>query len=185
MIYTGERIIPLLDGGNIQEHLDTLNLALPFCKGSVLDAACGCGWASSHIGSDTLYVGIDISQEAIDYAIKNFNRNFVQGSVLDLPFKNEIFDTCISIETFEHVKRNEVEKMIFEFYRVLKTNGVYFFSTPDGTQFPYQPKDESEYIGYHFWHYTESEIRDLLRMFRTVLIGKRDNVGSLIVIAYK
>ena len=187
MIYDGERIMPLEGKGNIEEHEDTAQYAIPYCKGRVLDAACGSGWTSSLFAHDAdEYVGMDISQETIDYCRENYPENqFIRGSILDIPASNSYFDAVVSLETFEHVDRGDCPKMITEVLRVLRDGGVYFFSTPDGEQFPYHPKTNDDKIGWHHWHYAEPELRVLLKDFKTVMIGKLNGNSSLLVVAYK
>ena len=153
-------------------------LSLEYIKPTdwVLDIASGSGWGSYLLSQNAKFVtGVDISHEAVDYARTEYqskNLHFTQGSILNIPFPDETFDVVNSIETFEHVKRHEAEKMISECYRVLKKGGLYLFSTPDHLVYPYQPKTEEEYVGFHFWHYTRNELESLLQCFPTITFTK-------------
>ena len=57
--------------------------------------------------------------------------------------------------------------LLSECHRVLRMGGIWQFSTPDHNRHPYQPKSESEFRGYHFWHYTREELQALLSPFFT------------------
>jgi len=89
----------------------------------------GCGGGRYTIGLKNLgfkkIVGLDISQDAIDFA-KKMNPypeevSFIQGSALDLPFEDETFDFVFCNGVLHHT--TDTEKGIKEIYRVLKPNG--------------------------------------------------------------
>lgn len=189
MEYTGERMIVKEGHGNVEEHLRVLEVALPYCVGkSVLDAACGDGHACESIKPIAKeYFGIDLSAEAIKYCWTHYPGVFIQMDICSIdPSFTEKFDTVISIETFEHVPELQVEKMVQEVHRVLKPDGIYFFSTPCGDALPYRPTCPEEVVGWHFRHYRASELRDLLDpYFKSILIGKINKDSSLIVVAQK
>ena len=78
-----------------------------FLKGKwILDAGCGAGrFLDVSSTSEAEVVGIDISN-AIDAAKENLqgreNVHFVQASIYELPFKEEIFDACYCIGVIQH-----------------------------------------------------------------------------------
>ena len=84
---TGERFIPLqMDGQIAAEHLNRYFFAsqiIPFKGKVVLDIASGAGYGSNLLAKKAQFVfGVDISQEAIDYASANYampNISFLQG----------------------------------------------------------------------------------------------------------
>ena len=167
MNYTGERLIPKSGLGNIEEHLRFYNKSLEFVENKeVLDIACGSGWGTILLSNKAKKViGLDISPEAVRYAKKEYSGNnfeFQVGSILDIPFNDGTFDIVNSIETFEHVERKHIEKLISECLRVLKKEGLFLFSTPEGEFFQYHPESPKEYQGWHFWHYTQKELEELL-----------------------
>lgn len=183
MQFTGERIIPKENCGNIHEHVTLYQRNLNYVENKfVLDIACGVGWGTELLAKGAKFViGVDVDAPSIEYAKKEYtgdNFRFVQGSILSIPFPDQLFDVVNSIETFEHVKRYEIETLVSECYRVLKPGGLFIFSTPDGSQFEYQPKNETEYVGYHFWHYTKDELEKLLAVFSRVNIQKYEQDSS-------
>ena len=73
--------------------------------------------------------GIDIDKPAIKHAQRNFskaNLEFRLADALDLPFEDNSFDIVICSHVYEHVP--DPEKMFSEIYRVLKNNGICYFS---------------------------------------------------------
>ena len=170
MKYTGERIVPLLQGGVDVQHLDSYKESIKHISKNdlVLDIACGSGWGTEMLSHHASQIyGLDISYEAIEYAKENYlnkpgcNFCYFQGSILDIPFVEGKFDVVNSIETFEHVKHEDIETLVRECHRVLKDGGQFIFTTPDHDIYPYHPTPD-QYRGYHFWHYTQGELLDIL-----------------------
>ena len=73
--------------------------------------------------------GVDISQEVVKLARKNFskeipvNKYFKVGDVRKLPFKDNTFDVVFSFGTIEHIRENQ--KACEEAFRVLKPGGIF------------------------------------------------------------
>ena len=98
-------------------------------KFSLLDLACGPGWALRYIdqqtkGTGELY-GVDISSNMIKTAQKNSavqkNIHFRKTNAEDLPFDNNIFDCIICTNAFHHFANPD--NVLREAYRVLKPGG--------------------------------------------------------------
>ena len=94
---------------------------------NVLDDGCGGGrytLALKALGCKKV-TGIDISPNSVDLA-KKMNPysedevSFIQGSVLELPFRNESFDFVFSNGVLHHTM--STEKGLGEIYRVMKPN---------------------------------------------------------------
>lgn len=70
-------------------------------KLSVLDIGCGWGYVV-HILKDLGFsaVGIDISNEAVDFAVKTFGQDYMCGAIEQ--FKGKM-DIVLALEVFEHV----------------------------------------------------------------------------------
>ena len=96
--------------------------------------ACGTGYGS-HIISRTgaaFVVGVDISEEAIAFAQKNYEGDQIEFHRIDLveaPNLKREFDVVISFETIEHIQ--EPKYLIETAYRMLKPNGKFVCSTPN------------------------------------------------------
>lgn len=137
MILTGERmILNRMNKDTEIEHLCRYKYAKQFVQGKrVLDAACGSGYGSKMLAeSAESVIGMDISEEAIQYAQNNYaapNVDFIVGSVEKLPFEDNFFDIIISFETIEHVNEQIQNSFLREIKRVLKDDGILIMSTPD------------------------------------------------------
>ncbi len=83
-------------------------------------------------------VGVDLDKTSVHIAREYLNRlglsgakNIVTVTVADavaLPFRSNSFDVVISINTFEHIL--EVEKALWECYRILRPGGLVFLHFP-------------------------------------------------------
>ncbi len=106
---------------------------------AVLDAGCGTGYGSEIIAAAGArrVVGLDISQEAIDYARSSSSQaasEFQVGGLHELPFEDESFDLAVCFEVIEHVE--EQSRAIAELRRVLKPSGVLAISSPNRDVYP-------------------------------------------------
>jgi len=104
----------------------------------ILSVGCGTGELEFLIGrKGNPIIGTDISSEALSIAKlhkideKLNNVQFVQSSVLDLPFPDNYFDIGYAIEVFEHIEPDELKKVINEVRRVLKPNAKFLLTTPN------------------------------------------------------
>lgn len=161
-----------------QLHLSRYDLARELFQPNwdCLDAACGSGYGAAFLAERVRsIVGIDVNQNAIDYATATYEKPNLTFQCADLqrelPFSDESFDAITSFETLEHVGKQE--EMLNEFHRVLKRNGVLVISTPD--------RNVSERIGgldnhFHVAELSKREFVELLSRFFTVdkLFGHAD-----------
>jgi ubiquinone/menaquinone biosynthesis C-methylase UbiE/uncharacterized protein YbaR (Trm112 family) len=91
----------------------------------ILDAGCGAGrFLDVAARSDCEVVGMDISN-AVDAAkanlIRHKNVHFVQASIYELPFRNNVFDGCYCIGVIQHTP--DPPKSVRSLPRVLKAGG--------------------------------------------------------------
>ncbi len=117
-------------------HLDRYRFACEYTEGKdVIDCASGTGYGANvlkMLGRANSVVGVEIDKHSVEYAKKNYGKNginFIQGSILELPFMDDAFDIFTSFETIEHID-NET-KQFSEVKRVLKDGGLYILSTPN------------------------------------------------------
>ncbi len=95
--------------------------------GKILDAGCGEGVLVEKYSRQ----GWDIT--GVD---KNYASQYVQeGSIIDLPFESNRFDTVLCLDVLEHILYPDQEKALLEIQRVLKPNGLAVFSIPNLAHF--------------------------------------------------
>jgi SAM-dependent methyltransferase len=104
---------------------------------TVLDAACGLGYGShvlAKLSPAARITGIDVSEPAIDFAMRNYAGNRVAFRCGSLPealleIPDDSMDFIVSLETLEHVP--EPGMLLTGFARVLKPGGRIFVSVPN------------------------------------------------------
>lgn len=103
-------------------------------SGSVLDAGCGTGEILIHAlrlypESDFRYVGLDFSENILRRAFGRTElkpkASFFQGSVTNLPYRDETFDRVICSGVVTYLGSGyEIARLLSECNRVLKPGGV-------------------------------------------------------------
>lgn len=116
----------------MHELVDNLCQSLTFVKhksdSNILDAGCGTGGLTKKLQKFGKVTGLDISPVALTSA-KEKKLLLVEGSVNNLPFRQQSFDLIISVSVLYHQKVNDVTA-INEFYKVLKAKGKLLLILP-------------------------------------------------------
>ncbi len=97
-----------------------------FSRGeSILHAGCGSGMVDVNLTNYFKITALDISPNALKIykSIHKDKCKTVQGSIFKLPFKKETFDGIYNLGVMEHFTEEEINKILSEFYRVLKPHG--------------------------------------------------------------
>lgn len=115
-------------------EIDVAKFCFDGYSGLMLDAGCGNGNILMHALNsfskiNINYVGLDFSREMLKKAVARVKEkskvSFFQGSITNLPFKDNAFDHVLSSGVITYLGyRDEAEKPINEFYRVLKPEGI-------------------------------------------------------------
>ena len=128
--------------------------------GTVLDAATGLGYGAEMLSDHFEHVvGIDLSEEALNYARANYKRpKFQKGNVLALPFSVNNFEAVFSIETLEHLAKKDLHVYVDELLRVTKPGGLIFISTPNKPVYSSLHTVED-----HYSELTLSELKSLIK----------------------
>ncbi len=137
MQFTGERAVEGITPERIwSDHFARYSFSSKYVKGNVvLDIACGSGYGANLLSADGAekVIGVDVSSEAIEYAISRYNSDglsFRVGDILDLTFlPDNHFDVVTCFETIEHVK--DPQRALVELARVLKPKGLLIISSPN------------------------------------------------------
>ena len=96
----------------------------------VLDVGCGDGLNAGKILTDIGdYIGVDVSETAVEAACQNgYDASLIEDAVT-LPFEDETVDAVVSMEVIEHLMfpLSAVE----EISRILRPGGVVLLTTPN------------------------------------------------------
>ena len=102
-----------------------------------LDLGCYAGLISQQLAQEMAQVmGLDIDLGALSAGqqqVESDNLEFVQATAECLPFGDACFDVVICAQVYEHAP--DPEGMMVEIWRVLKDDGVCFFSGPNKLEF--------------------------------------------------
>lgn len=189
MEFTGERcIIGKTNKGIEKEHLNRYNFALEYVNDKVvLDIACGSGYGSKILSEKAKKViGVDISEESINFAKQNFDSKkikFFVGDVTNLNFiKNNSIDIVISFETIEHLE--DYRRFLEEIKRILKKGGTAIISTPN-KKFS-SPGREKPINPYHVIEFLYEDFDKLLKeYFHNINFCGQTYMNSLKELEYK
>jgi 2-polyprenyl-3-methyl-5-hydroxy-6-metoxy-1,4-benzoquinol methylase len=169
MIYTGER--PTQDQKDqIESSRLRYHSILPFCSNkSIFDMGCGIGSGTHYLAQHTnqKVVGYDCCEEAIQEATNTFK-------LPNLYFSNTLlnyfmFEIISMIEFIEHLEHNEAIELLSTISKQ-SSYPILALTTPNGDVFPYHPANQSEYRGFHKWHFTYQELEFLKSIFEFVEI---------------
>ncbi len=116
-------------------YLYEKHILRPYSNISVVDVGCGIGWfveALIYIGR--LHVmGIDISEVAIQRSRVKQNLVCLDICSVNFPAPNPLFDLAVSIGTFEHILKENLEQAMINTF-VLSKRGVFWIDQgPDPT----------------------------------------------------
>jgi 2-polyprenyl-3-methyl-5-hydroxy-6-metoxy-1,4-benzoquinol methylase len=99
-------------------------------SGRVLEVGCGLGFLGQLLAERYEYHGIDISDEAVEFARTKLNlANVEVGDANYLLFEDTTFDSVFCFDVVEHLANPDL--FISEAYRVLKPGGLAIISTPN------------------------------------------------------
>lgn len=161
-------------------HIATYEYAENFVKNkTVLDFGCGSGYGTEMLSKNAAKVtGVDISQEAVDYAKKTFVSHNLEFKMIS-ELTDQKFDIITSFQVIEHVP-NDVE-YIKTLKKFLNPGGHLLISTPDKTHrlFSYIQKPWNIF---HLKEYTSESLENLLRkQFAKVEILKIGSDSDLVL----
>tara|TARA_B100001964_G_scaffold202962_1_gene231653 strand:+ start:6817 stop:7590 length:774 start_codon:yes stop_codon:yes gene_type:complete len=106
----------------------------------VIEVGCGTGTTSawlSKLGAKVLLFDISLNAVILAKDIlrnKNINASFLNGSMFELPLKNEQFDIVWNAGVLEHFVREDQKKALLEMKRICK---------PGGTIITFNPSEKS------------------------------------------
>ena len=114
-----------------QRLLSAYHHAKSYIEGDLLELGCGEGRGVELLAPlATSYVGIDKIKSIIEKLQTSFHDyEFQDGIFPPFPFQENQFDTIVTFQVIEHIKKDE--EFIQEIYRVLKPGGRALITTPN------------------------------------------------------
>lgn len=168
----GERQYPKVFNEAAADHQERYHLALRFIKRDdvVLDAACGVGYGSHYIATNSgcrQVVAVDVSDSALDWARRYYSSDKVVYCKADLStdFSTLLpvtqYDVITCFETLEHLKEDRI--FLRRIRELLKPDGVLLISAPNEDVIPHNknPFYKGGVNPFHFRHYTTAELAKL------------------------
>ena len=130
-----------------------------------------CSYVKNPTVLDVVF-GLDVDHGAVDYANRTYAKpklGFLEGTIVDMPFRDGLFDVVVSFETIEHVEDEAAQ--LREVFRVLKPSGLYILSTPNdwGTD---------EKAPFHVRSYTLESLRTSIEHFFRIESIYNQNSGT-------
>ena len=165
--YSGERQVGTTLDSIRKDHLQRYSFVSNIIEQNqaltLIDAACGVGYGSYLLAENsgvTEIYSYDISKDALEHALQNFNNPKINYSQLDL--ENNSFDSMpqcdlfISFETIEHLK--DADTFIAKIAKQTKSGGLFIGSTPNQEVMPFIQQN----FLFHTKHFTIEELKGLL-----------------------
>ena len=94
-------------------------------RGKTLDNGCGTGLFLPKLGEYS--VGLDLSSELLSEACSRVKQSLVQADSENLPFRNDVFDSLVSVTVIQNVPSPQM--MVAESARVTKPTGPIVISS--------------------------------------------------------
>lgn len=114
-----------------------VELCLAECTGGerILEVGFGSGVTFLNLNAKYNEIhGIDLTSRAdavqSTFQTRNIHTFLLNGNVLDLPYRHNLFDSVLLISILEHLKPDELEKAFREIWRVLKPGGQVVYGVP-------------------------------------------------------
>jgi len=115
-------------------------------SGSLLDVGCSLGIFSDFFSRDFEVTGIDIDENALEYAKKKWPKpSFILRSGEETGFDDNAFDVVICAGVYEHVQNPQ--RLLNEIRRILKPKGVCYF-TAMNRLIPIEPHYRLPFLSY-------------------------------------
>lgn len=152
-------------------HINRYRFALEILKKRkvccLLDIACGVGYGSRFLAQLSVkqIIGVDISEEALQLALRCFSHPLVKyivddGQTMEKSRQYAPYDAIISFETLEHLQ--QPKQFLDNCYKNLSTGGCLIISTPNSCV--------SSADGHIKWDYHEKEYapEEFLEMLNSI-----------------
>jgi len=126
---------------------------------SIFDIGCGYGFWLNFCNENGLYTyGIDMSEEAIDYAKNRFSLNVSVSKMEDYHF-DKSFDAYTMIDILEHLEHPNIQLM--KLFNLMKENDVLLIQVPNVVDLTF-PLNHGYGLPFHLWQFNLKSVVKLL-----------------------
>ena len=94
----------------------------------ILNVGCGTGRSSQYLSKFGHVVSIEYDKFCCEFASEKTGLEIINGSITELPFKDNTFDLVCAFDVIEHVEDDQLA--VNEMNRVTKEKGVVFITVP-------------------------------------------------------
>ncbi len=158
------------------------NLQAYLLSGSrILDAGSGNGRYLGELARRYSAIGIDVSLTALTGSRTQLARGdrfaeHLGASILDLPFKAQVFDGILCYGVLQHLFKEERESAVKEFSHVLK-EGAFIFFEAFGSEdmrcggknsIPFEERTFARQNGIIYHYFTKKEVKALFKGFEII-----------------
>ena len=136
---------------HIRDILSTKN------KVKILNVGAGTGYTSELLKEFGKVESLEYDKDCCQFVSKNLYIEIVNGSILDLPYRENEFDLVCAFDVIEHIEDDLLG--VSELKRVCKKGGFVVITVP-AYMFLWSKHDE---VNQHFRRYRKSEILNLFK----------------------
>lgn len=141
--------------------------------------------AKLFVDSGFIVTGIEISERAIEIARENrVNIKYFNGSILDMPFDSEKYDSIFCFNVLHLFLKEERDKVIDKFQNQLRENGYGFIVVISELEESFGKGEEIEQNTYEprkgkpVHYFTDFDLREHFKRFKIVESGVIDEPES-------
>ncbi len=122
-------------------------------NGLILDI--GCGGGNEILAKKGRCIGVDFSTSSLKNAKKIYS-DVIKASINNLPFKDNLFESVVSLDVLGHIPAKEKDVVISEISRVLKKDGISAHFIETKSKDPITKKaEEYEELFYKYFIYLD------------------------------
>lgn len=140
---------------------------MPRAAETVLDIGCNTGRGGKvlkAINSELIISGLDIVKDRLHRLPSHIYTNKIHGSSTNIPIQDNSFDVVVAGEFIEHLYPSDVDKTLYEIFRVLKLGGRILLTTPNPGDIKLKLARRSVLGGAHVSQHHADIMRTRLRM---------------------
>jgi SAM-dependent methyltransferase len=121
----------------------------------ILNVGCGPGRSSQYLSKFGYVVSIEFDKYCCEFASEKTGLEIINGSITELPFRDESFDLVCAFDVIEHVEDDQLA--VSEMKRVAKKDALLFITVPAFMEL----WSHHDIINHHFRRYKLNQVEKL------------------------